>query len=299
MPPAEPALTFDLLADVQELLRYHFMQNAFMAGTLVAVLGGVVGYFVVLRGQTFAAHTLSQVGFPGASGAVVAGVNPVIGLAVLCVGSALGIVGLGRPAAASGGGGPRSASHAGESAAIGSVQAFALALGFLFVSVYKGFLSGVSALLFGTFLGITDGQVVELAVIAGAGLALLAVVGRPLLFASIDPELAAAKRVPVRALTLLFVVFLGMAVASVTLVTGALLVFSLLVAPAAAAQLLAVRPGRTIALAVAIGVLVVWVSLALAYYSLYPIGFFVTSLGFGAYLCAWGARRMGKGGRRP
>jgi zinc/manganese transport system permease protein len=98
--------------------------------------------------------------------------------------------------------------------------------------------------------------------------------------------------VPVRTLSLLFVVFLGLAVASVTLVTGALLVFSLLVAPAAAAQLLAVRTGRTIALAVVIGVLVVWVSLALAYYTLYPIGFFVTTLGFGVYLCAWVVRRL-------
>lgn len=297
MPAAEqPAFTFDLVALVQELLRYHFMQNAFMAGTLVAVLAGVVGYFVVLRGQTFASHTLSQVGFPGASGAVVAGVNPLAGLAVLCVGSALAIVGLGRSrgggsGAVGGGGG-----HTGESAAIGSVQAFALALGFLFVSIYKGFLSGVSALLFGTFLGITDAQVVELAVIAVVGLALLAAVGRPLLFLSVDPELAAARRVPVRALSLLFVVFLGMAVASVTLVTGALLVFSLLVAPAAAAQLIAVRPGRAIALAVVIGVLVVWVSLALAYYSVYPIGFFVTSLGFGVYVCAWLAWRLRRRG---
>lgn len=284
MPLADqPALSFDLIATVQELLRYHFMQNALMAGTVVAVLSGVVGYFVVLRGQTFAAHTLSLTGFPGASGAVVLGVNPLAGLAALCVGSALGIVGLGQS---------RGRSHAGESAAIGSVQAFALALGFLFVSLYKGFLSGVNALLFGTFLGITDEQVVELLVIAVLGLGLLAVFGRPLLFLTIDPEQAAAKGVPVRTLSLLFVVFLGLAVASVTLVTGALLVFSLLVAPAAAAQLLAVRTGRAIALAVVIGVVVVWLALALAYYTLFPIGFFVTTLGFGVYLCAWVVRRL-------
>lgn len=281
MAPAEPALSFDLVSDVQQLLAYHFMQNAFVAGALVAVLAGVNGYFVVLRGQTFAAHTLSQVGFPGASGAIVAGVNPLAGLGLICAGSALGIAGLGRS---------KGRSRMVESAAIGSVQAFALALGYLFASFYRGSINGVTDVLFGTFLGITDAQVVELAVVTLAGLGLMAIIGRPLFFLSLDAELAAARRVPVRTLSLLFLVFLGLAVASVTLITGALLVFCLLVAPAAAAQLLTSRPWHGVVLAVALGVAAVWVSLAIAYYSPFPIGFFVTTLGFGIYLCAWGVR---------
>lgn len=281
MSPANPALSFDLLADLQQLLAFHFMQNAYAAGALVAVLSGVIGYFVVLRGQTFAAHTLSQVGFPGASGATVAGVNPLAGLGLICAGSALGIAGLGRSAGRS---------RTIEAAAIGSIQAFALALGYMFASLYSGSINGVTDVLFGTFLGITDEQVVELAVITVAGLGLMAVIGRPLFFLSLDVELAAARRVPVRTLSLLFIVFLGLAVASVTLITGALLVFCLLVAPAAAAQLLTSRPWHGVVLAAVLGVAVVWLALALAYFSPFPIGFFVTSLGFGLYLAAWGVR---------
>jgi zinc/manganese transport system permease protein len=276
----QPQPSIDVVADVQQLLQYHFMQNALLAGTLVAAVAGVVGYFVVLRGQTFAAHTLSQVGFPGAAGAALLGLPQLAGLLGLCVASSFGIAGLGR----SGG------SRTGEPAAIGAIQAFALALGFLFVGLYKGFLTGIDALLFGTFLGVTDGQVVELAVVAVVALGVLAVIGRPLLLVSIDADLAAARRVPVRALSLTFLVFLGLSVASVTLVTGALLVFSLLVAPAAAAQELTARPPLAVLLGVVLALAVTWVSLSVAYFTVFPIGFFVTTFGFAAYLLARGVR---------
>jgi zinc/manganese transport system permease protein len=284
----EPQPSFDLVADVQQLLQYHFMQNALLAGTLVAAVAGVVGYFVVLRGQTFAAHTLSQVGFPGAAGAALLGLPQLAGLLGLCVASSFGIAALGRS----------DGSRAGESAAIGAVQAFALALGFLFVGLSRGFLTGINAVLFGTFLGVSDGQVVQLAVVAVVALAILAVIGRPLLLLSIDPELAAARRVPVRALSLLFLVFLGLSVASVTLVTGALLVFSLLVAPAAAAQELTARPALGILLGVVLALVVTWLSLSVAYFTVYPIGFFVTTFGFAAYLGARVVRRAREGPAR-
>ena len=276
----EPQPSFDLISDVQQLLQYHFMQNALVAGTLVAAVAGVVGYFVVLRGQTFAAHTLSQVGFPGAAGAALLGLPQLAGLLALCVASSLGIAGLGRS----------DGSRAGEPAAIGAIQAFALALGFLFVGLYKGFLTGINGLLFGTFLGVSDGQVVQLAILVVVALGVLAVIGRPLLLLSIDPELAAARRVPVRALSLLFLVFLGLSVASVTLVTGALLVFSLLVTPAAAAQELTARPSLGILLGVLLALVVTWLSLSVAYFTVFPIGFFVTTFGFATYLLARGVR---------
>ncbi|MBO0704150.1 MAG: metal ABC transporter permease, partial [Candidatus Dormibacteraeota bacterium] len=202
------------------------------------------------------------------------------GLLALCIASSLGIAGLGRS----------DGSRAGEPAAIGAVQAFALALGFLFVGLYKGFLTGINGLLFGTFLGVSDGQVVQLAVVAVVSLGVLVAIGRPLLLLSIDPDLAAARRVPVRTLSLLFLVFLGLSVASVTLVTGALLVFSLLVTPAAAAQELTARPPLAILLGVVLAVVVTWLSLSVAYFTVFPIGFFVTTFGFATYLVARGVR---------
>lgn len=269
--------SLDLWADVEELFRYHFMRNAFTAGTLVAVLAGMVGWYMVLRGQSFAGHTLSQVGFPGAAGAALIGVMPAAGLLVFCVGSALGIAVL----STAGGEGRRS-----EAAAIGSILALTTALGFLFARLYGGFVAGVYSFLFGTFIGITDAQVGLLALLTVAAAAVLAVIGRPLLFASVDPDVATARGVPVRLLSVVFLVLLGVAVAQAAQVTGTLLVFALLVAPAATAQQITARPAAGIALSVAVGLLVVWVGLAIAYFTVYPIGFFVTGLGFAAYLAA-------------
>src|SRR6476469_9181566 len=131
------------------------MVNAFRAGTVVAVVAAVVGWFMVLRAQTFAGHTLSVVGFPGAAGAVWLGASASLGFFAFCIGAALLISTLPRTT-----GGRFSE----ESAVIGTLQSFALACGLLFVSLYSGFLNGVTALLFGNFLGITDGQVVTLLV---------------------------------------------------------------------------------------------------------------------------------------
>jgi zinc/manganese transport system permease protein len=173
---------------------------------------------------------------------------------------------------------------------IGVIQAFALACGFLFVALYRGFLGGVNALLFGTFLGVTNNQVIVMAVVATAALVFLGAVGRPLLFTSIDPDVAAARGLPVRLLGMLFLVVLGVAVAEVSQITGALLVFALLVMPAAAAQQLTSRPSVGLVLSVAIGLLVTWLGVGVSYFSVYPTGFFVTTFGFAAYLLAIGSR---------
>ena len=171
-----------------------------------------------------------------------------------------------------------------ESAAIGSVQALALALGFLFVSLYHGVLNGLDSLLFGTFLGITRNQVVVLLVVAAAAVILVGVAARPLIFASVDPDVARATGVPVLALGLGFLLVLGLSVAETSQITGALLVFALLVTPAATAHRITTRPARGIALSVAIALGVTWLGLALAYFSIYPVGFYVTSLSFAVYL---------------
>jgi zinc/manganese transport system permease protein len=269
----------NLAGDLRGLFAFQFMVNAYEAGTIVAVTAAVVGWFMVLRRQTFAGHTLSVVAFPGAAAATLVGVSVGFGYYGFCLAAALIIALAPRGSAALGG-------FSQESAVIGTVQAFALASGFLFVALYHGFLEGINALLFGTFLGIATSQVLTLLVVALAVVAVLAVIGRPLLFASIDPAVAAAQGVPVRLLGAAFLVLLGLAAAATTQITGALLVFALLVMPAATAQRLTARPALSLALSVAIALGVIWAGLAVAYYTPYPLGFWVTSLGFGLYLAA-------------
>jgi zinc/manganese transport system permease protein len=266
------------VTDLQELWVYPFMVNAFRAGAIVAVLAGVIGWFMVLRRQTFAGHSLSVVAFPGAAGATLIGVSTLYGYFGFCVGAAVVIATATR-------GGQGSAGRLGqESALTGIVQAFALACGLLFVALYKGFLNETTALLFGSFLGITADQVLLLGAVAVAVIVVLAVIGRPLLFASVDPVVAAARGVPVRALSVVFLILLGAAVAEASQITGALLVFALLVTPAATAQRLTARPLPSLLLTVAIGWLITWAGLVAAYFSNYPIGFYVTTFGFGLFV---------------
>jgi zinc/manganese transport system permease protein len=251
------------------------MRHALAAGTIVAVLAGITGWFMVVRRQSFAGHTLALVGFPGAAGATLLGIGAAYGYFAGAILAAVAIALL--P-----GNGHRRRGE--ESAVIGTVQAFVLACGLLFVSLYPGYLSGVNALLFGSFLGISLGQVFGLLAAAVVVLALLAVIGRPLLFASLHTEAAAARGVPVRAVDVGFVLLLGVSVAAVSQITGSLLVFALMVMPAATAQHLTARPWSGMLLASLIGLVVVWLSLTVAFYTPYPVGFFVTTFGFGFYL---------------
>ncbi len=269
--------SWNLLTDLQEMWSYPFMVNAFRAGTIVAVVAAIVGWFMVLRRQSFAGHTLAVVGFPGAAGATLMGLSTTYGYFAFCVVAAivLGLI-------------PRIGRDADglESALTGTIQAFLLACGFLFAALYKGLLGGVTALLFGSFLGITAAQVWVLLAVAVAILAVLAVIGRPLLFASIDPDVAAGRGVRVRLLSMAFLVILGAAVAGASQITGSLLVFALLVMPAATAQALTASPRLGLVLAVVFAVVVTWLGLFAAYYSPYPIGFFVTTFAFVGYVLA-------------
>jgi zinc/manganese transport system permease protein len=226
---------------------------------------------------------LALVAFPGAAGATLIGVAASLGYFAFAVGGALVV-------ALVPGSGTARRGFTEESAVVGTLQAFALASGFLFVALYKGFLNGVISLLFGTFLGITSAQVWGLLVVALAALAVLGIIGRPLLFSSVDPDVAAARGVRVRLLGVTFLVLLGAAVAEVSQITGSLLVFALLVMPAATAQRLTARPVLGLSLSVLIGLVVTWLGLAMAYYSPYPMGFYITSFAFGLYLVSFVAR---------
>jgi zinc/manganese transport system permease protein len=275
MHPELAALSPNLVSDFEQLTEYPFMVQALEAGTIVAVMAGAIGWFMVLRRQTFAGHTLSMIAFPGAAGATLVGLPLALGYFGACGLAALILAAVSRPVGVG---------RAGESAAIGTVQAFGLGLGFLFVTLYSGQLADLESLLFGTFLGITAAQVQTLLWVALGALAVLAVIGRPLLFASVDGAVARAAGVPTGLLALAFLLMLGLAVAATAEITGALLVFALLVTPAGTAQQITARPARGLVLSVGLALLITWLGLAIAYFSPYPVGFWVTSLSFGLYV---------------
>ncbi len=291
----EPTLSWNPAHDLGELFEFHFMVNALLAGTVVAMMAGALGWFVVLRREVFAGHTLAMMAFPGAAGATLIGAPAVWGYFAFCGAGALAI------GAATGG---RGRSWSEQSASVGAVQALALALGFLFVSLYGGVLNNLESLLFGTFLGVSDAEVLTLAAIAAATLVVLLAFGRRLLLASVDPELAQARGVGPRGVSLAFLGLLALVVAATSQITGVLLVFALLVAPAASAQAISSRPAPSLALTLALSLAIVWGGLGLAYFSEYPAGFFIATIAFALYAlaraCAWARERAGRGaGRAP
>jgi zinc/manganese transport system permease protein len=275
MPTELARLSLNPISDLEQLTEYSFMVQALEAGTIVAITAGAIGWFMVLRRQTFAGHTLSVIAFPGAAGATLAGLPLALGYFGACGIAALVLSAINRPAGVG---------RAGESAAIGTVQAFGLGLGFLFVTLYSGQLANLQSLLFGTFLGITATQVRTLLWVTLAAFALLAVIARPLLFASVDEAVARAAGVPTGLLATAFLLLLGLAVAATAQITGALLVFALLVTPAATAQQITARPALGLVLSISLGLVVTWLGLGIAYFSPYPVGFWVTSLSFGLYV---------------
>lgn len=266
-----PALSWNLLADLQDMWQYPFMRHAFAAGTLVALTAGVIGYFVVLRGMAFASHTVANVGFAGAAGAVLLGLDPVVGLLAFTLVGALGMAALGWRLV-------------GRDIAVGIVLSVALGLGFLFIALYHGYATNAYAILFGDVLGVSQQEVTVALIVAVIALAALAILFRPLLFASLDAEVAEARGVPVRLLATAFLLLLALVVAIAVQIVGVLLLFALLVTPAAIAERLTARPGRALALAAALALFITWGGIFLAYYYPYPLGFFISSLAFGLYL---------------
>src|SRR5258706_8469897 len=254
-----------------ELFRYDFMVHAFEAGTIVAVVAGAIGYFVVLRGSAFAAHALSHIGFAGATGAVVLGLSPIIGLLVFTVGSGVAIGALGNRIR-------------GRDVTIGIVLAWTLGLGVLFLSLYRGYATEAYALLFGQILGISTADVAVTFGAAVVTVAGLVAMYRPLLFSSVDEDLASAKGVPVTALSIAFMAVVARAVTEAVQVVGVLLIFALIVTPAAIAVRFTSRPPVAILAGIGLAVAFTWVGLTVSYYSPHPVSFFITSLAFATYL---------------
>jgi len=259
--------------DWQQLVQFEFMRHALLAGGIAAILCGAVGYFVVLRGLSFATDTLTHVGFAGASGAVVIGISPVLGLLGLTATMAVAL-------------GALEQRLRGRDVVIGMILVLSLGLGLLFLRLYRGYSNETYALLFGGILALGVRDIVVVAIGAVIALAALAWLFRPLLFASLDDELAQARGVPVRTVSVAFMLVLAVAVSAANQVIGALLAVALLIAPAATAQRLTRRPAATLLLSVGIALAVTWTGLAIAYWQPYPVSFFITALSSLAYLSA-------------
>ena len=255
------------------MLDYDFMQNAFAAATVVALVSGAVGWFLVLRGQTFAGHALSHVGFAGATGAVLVGLSPLWGLVVVTVGAGLGMGLLGERLAQ-------------RDVAIGIVLALSLGLGLLFLHFYTAFASQATALLFGNVLAVDADTVWALAGMGALSLLVLAVISRPLLFASLQPELAEAKGVNLRLYAMLFLAVVALATAECAQIVGVLLVFSLMVGPAACAHRLTTGVAGGIALSAGLAVAESWLGLTLAFQTDWPASFWISALSAGLYVAA-------------
>ena len=272
------------------IFEYPFMQNALLTGIIIAVIAAVTGYFLIARGLTFAGHALPNVGFAGAAGAVLLGLNPVFGLFVFTIGAAIGIGLLGSEARE-------------RDTSIGVIMTFALGLGFLFISLYAGNAQRVYAFLFGQIVGITTQDSMITLGVGAFTLLCMMVLYRPLLFSSFDPQVAEARGLPVRAISIGFLALVAITVSLAVQIVGALFVFTLLVGPAATAVRIASSPLRAILLAIALGVLYTTVGIYLAGETLYwPVSFFVAAISFGVYLPVrlvspgWKRRRSTRGG---
>lgn len=259
---------------ITTIFDYDFMRTAFMAGTIVAVVAGTVGYFLVLRNLAFAGHALSHVGFAGATGAVLIGVTPLWGLVsfTLLAGVAMGLIG---------------ERLRGRDVAVGIILSLALGFGVLFLHFYTSFATRATSLLFGNVFGVEMGRVWSLLGLGVASLIGLGFISRPLLFASIDPELAEAKGISLRLISVLFLVVVAVAVSEATQVVGILLVFALMVGPAAAALRLSGSVRLCLVLSVGFALLQTWLGIALAFVTDWPPSFWITFLSFVTYAASF------------
>ena len=268
---------------ITSILDYDFMRNAFLATAIVGIVAGAVGYFLVLRGETFAGHALAHVGFPGATGAALIGLSPLVGLSLFTILAGIGVGLLGNKA------------H--RDVAIGLVLTVSLGLGLLFLHFYTAYAAQATNVLFGNVLGISPGTVGVLAALGVVSLAALGLIARPLLFASLQPELAEARGVSLALMSTLFMVIVALSTVEAMQIVGVLLVFALMVAPAASAIRLTRGVAAGIATSIGLAVLVAWISLVLAFLTDWPTSFWITLLGGLIYFASGAlARRQS---RRP
>lgn len=264
-----------------DILTSAFMRNALIGGTLVALAAGLIGYFIVVRNTAFAAHALAHIGFPGATGAVLLGVPVTVGLGVFCIGGALVIGALGKKADE-------------REIATGTVLAAATGLGLFFSSLATKSSSTVTNVLFGNLLAVTHEQLIVFAILVAVLAVTIAVIFRPLLFASVNADVAEAKGVPVRALSMIFLALLGLAITMAVQAVGTLLLFALVVTPAATAIMLTARPVVAMLISTVLSLLAVWAGLVASSVFDLPPSFVIVAIVCTVWLVVWSvAQRAG------
>ncbi len=262
-----------------DFLTYTAIQHALIAGSLVAVIAAITGYFLVVRGMTFTAHALPNVGFAGAAGAVLFGLAPIVGLLTFSISAAITIALLGKQIRE-------------RDIAVGIIMAFTLGLGILFISLYQGYAERVYSILYGNILGISQTDVLVTAALSAITMSLLLILFRPLLFSSLDPTVAESRGIPVRLLTITFLILVAITISVSVQIVGALLIFTLLIGPPATAMRIVQRPGWTLLIALLLGVCYIWLGIFFAANGLFgisgtdtwPASVYITSLSFGVYL---------------
>lgn len=276
------SFSWNIISDFRQMWEYPFMVQAFEAGTIVAIVAGIIGYFVVLRRSAFAAHALGHVGFSGAAGAVLLGVNPVYGLLVFTMGGGTAMALLGRKAAT-------------RDVEIGTVLAFMMGLGLIFLSLYHGYATEAYSILFGDIEGVSVSAVILTLEAATAVLFVLAMIYRPLLFSSLDEDVAEAKGLPLLGLNLAFMLLLAVAISVAVQVVGVLLVFALTVTPAATAVRLTTRPVYALTVSVTVALVSIWAGLFISWFAWngqFPPSFFIVTISFCFYVVARGATAL-------
>jgi zinc/manganese transport system permease protein len=256
---------------IATMFEYDFMRTAFIAGGLVAIVAGSVGFFLVLRNLTFAGHALSHVGFAGATGSVLIGTSPLWGLLAFTFVAAIAMGLLGERLR-------------GRDIAVGIILSVALGFGVLFLYLYSTRATQATAILFGNILGVSPETLWALLGLTAVSLCALAAISRPLLFATLAPEVAEAKGVSLRLISVLFLMIVAVAVAEAAQVVGVLLVFALMVGPAAASLRLTSRVGWGIGLAILLALAETWLGIALAYTTDWPTTFWIVLLSCCVYL---------------
>jgi zinc/manganese transport system permease protein len=265
--------TIMAMSIITDMFAYEFMNNAFAAAGIVAVVSGIVGFFLVMRGQTFAGHALSHIGFAGATGAGLIGLAPLWGLVgfTLSAGMVMGLL---------------SDRISNRDVAIGVVLALALGFGLLFLHYYTSFATQATALLFGNVFAVDHTMIATLGLLGAITLAGLAAIMRPLIFATLQPELAEAKGVPLRFVSTAFLAIVALAVSECAQIVGVLMVFTLMVGPAAAAQRVTAGLWSGLILSAALALSEAWLGIVIAYYTDWPVSFCIAVLSaLGYFVC--------------
>ena len=260
-----------MIEQIHYYLSYDFVRNALIAGTLAAILGAVVGYFVVIRKVSFAAHSLAHIGFTGATGAILFALSPLEGMLIISAAAGLMMGAYGNRLQRS-------------DMAIGMTLSICLGVGTLFLALSKGFAGQATAILFGDIFGVSHHQIVQTLFLSAISLGTLLFVSRKLLFASVQPDLAEARGISLSFLSIVFMVILAVSVTLASQVVGILLVFTLIIGPAGIAIRFCRNFWTGLATSVVIGLLTVWIGIMLACFTSWPPTFWITAIIFVLYL---------------